>query len=342
MPLHSYGVLKGKAIEVRLGAGDSPHYQVRVIDDTTDYRIAINVKSQMSPSEVEYVVIERFKHPLIDLLDPLPRGFTPLPRKPASPALDYIRGNLFNRADMRPLPFSVPGFDNDLNEKIDRVMQRAMADEAALVYAFGERWGPEKDKKDKYFGFLPGNGIHDIHMNQGNAKSYASDDGVYQDGGLLLNFPGQHEWIAVFLKFQSQAWHTDDTTGHAIVGPPPPPMPPEPPPPPTSDEPDGLVRIVGALVNAVTSPEVEVVTLLNTAPHEIALNGWALVDTQKAKLPLTGTIRAGATLAVQIRQPLALSNKGGAITLLDDKGLKVDGVSYTKEQARQPGWTLVF
>ena len=31
---------------------------------------------------------------------------------------------------MRPLPFSVPGFDNDLNEKLDRVMQRAIADEA--------------------------------------------------------------------------------------------------------------------------------------------------------------------------------------------------------------------
>ena len=46
MPLKSYGVLKGKAIEVRLGAGQSPHYQVRIIDDTTDYRIAINVKSQ--------------------------------------------------------------------------------------------------------------------------------------------------------------------------------------------------------------------------------------------------------------------------------------------------------
>jgi uncharacterized protein YukJ len=46
MPLRSYGVLKGKAIEVRLGAGQSPHYQVRLIDDTTDYRIA----STSSPS----------------------------------------------------------------------------------------------------------------------------------------------------------------------------------------------------------------------------------------------------------------------------------------------------
>jgi uncharacterized protein YukJ len=338
-------VLKGKAIEVRLGAGQSPHYQVRIVDDTTDYRIAINVKSQLPPSDVEYIVIERFQHPITAIVETLPTGFTNLERQPASGALDFIRGNLFDRARMRPLPFSVPGFDNDLNEKLDRVMQRAVADEAALVYAFGERWGPEPGIKDKYFGFLPGNGIHDIHMNQGNVDRFVGDDGVYQDGGLLVHFPDQQEWIAVFLKFQSQSWHTDDRTGHRISAPEPPrPQPPGPPipEPPTTDDPAGLVRIVAALVNATQSPEVEVVTLLNTAPHAIDLNGWALLDTQKKRLPLADVLAAGATRAVQIRQPLALSNKGGAITLLDDRGLKVHGVAYTREQARHPGWTIVF
>jgi len=338
MPLKSYGVLKGKAIEVRLGAGQSPHYQVRLVDDTTDYRIAINVKSQLPPSDVAFIVLERFQHPLTARVEPLPLGFTTLPSQPDSGALDFIRGNLFNRNDMRPLPFSVPGFDNDLNEKIDRVMQRAVGDERALVYAFGERWGPEPGVKDKYFGFLPGNGVHDIHMNQGNAGRFVGDDGVYQDGGLLVHFPDQREWTAVFLKFQSQSWHTDDRTGHAIT-PPPPPGEPQ---PPTTEEPDGLVRIVAALVNSVRSPEVEQVTLLNTAPHVVSLEGWALLDTQKARLPLSGAMDAGATHVVTITRPLALSNRGGVITLVDEKGLKVDGVSYTREQAKQPGWTLVF
>ena len=338
MPLHSYGVLKGKAIEVRLGAGQSPHYQVRLVDDDTDYRIAVNVKSQLPPSEVEYLVAERFDHPITALVEPLPVGFTPLDSKPGTGALDFIRGNLFDRTTMRPLPFSVPGFDNDLNEKLDRVMQRAVADEAAVVYAFGERWGPEPRTKDKYFGFLPGNGIHDIHMNQGNSDRFVGDDGVYQDGGLLVHFRDQQEWIAVFLKFQSQSWHTDDRTGHAITAPPPP----GPPAPPTTEEPDGLVRIVAALVNPTSSPEVEIVTLLNTAPHDINLDGWALVDTQKKQLRLSGALGAGATRTVRVQQPLALSNKGGILSLLDDKGLKVHGVSYTREQARNPGWTLVF
>ena len=343
MALHSYGLLKGKAIEVRLGAGQSPHYQVRLVDDTTDYRIAINVKSQLAPSELEFIVLERYQHPVTGLVEGLGLGFTPLKSGPGTGALDFIRGNLFDRAQMRPLPFSVPGFDNDLNEKLDRVMQRAVGDERALVYAFGERWGPEPGQKDKYFGFLPGNGIHDIHMNQGNSGQFVGDDGVYQDGGVLLQFPDQQEWVAVFLKFQSQSWHTHDQTGHALTTPVPttPGQPPGPV-PPTAEEPDGLVRIVAALVNSLKSPEQEMVTLINTAPHDVSLEGWALLDTQKARLPLKGTLRAGATTAVSLSNPLALSNKGGVITVVDEKGLKVHGVAYTKEQARQPGWTLVF
>jgi hypothetical protein len=189
-------------------------------------------------------------------------------------------------------------------------------------------------------------------MNQGNAGQFVKDDGVYQDGGLLIHFPDQNEWIAAFMKFQSQAWHTDDATGHTVV-PAQPPVPapappapapplPAPPAPPTSTDPQGLVRIVAALVNSVASPEVETVTLLNTAPHQVNLTGWALLDTQKARLNLSGAIAPGSTRVLTITQPLALSNKGGVITLIDENGLKVDGVSYTKQQAKDPGWTLVF
>ena len=36
MPIASYGILKGKAIEVRLGAGQSPHYEVRTKQQAKD------------------------------------------------------------------------------------------------------------------------------------------------------------------------------------------------------------------------------------------------------------------------------------------------------------------
>jgi uncharacterized protein YukJ len=330
VPLQDYGVLKGRPIARRLGESSNAHYQIHVVDHTTDYRIAVNVKSQLSPSELEYLIDGHFRHPITAGLADLPLGFTPLEGKPGGSALDFIRGNLFDRNQMQPLPFSVPGPNNDLNEALDLYVQQAMADEDALVYAFGERWGPERQTKDKIFGFLPGNGIHDIHMNQGNVGRFIEQDGVWQDGALFLHLPVAERWVAIFLKFQSQTWHTDDATGHRIE-------------PELGGEPDGIVQIIAALVNALgPAPEPETVTLLNTSPHAIDLSGWAIADKTKQKHRLNGTLPAGETLMIALPKSVQLGNNGGIITLLDRDGLKVHGVSYTKAQVQREGWTVVF
>jgi uncharacterized protein YukJ len=333
VPLQNYGVLKGRPIARRLGETSNAHYQIHVVDHTTDYRVAVNVKSQLSPSELEYLIDGRFQHPITANLPCLPLGFTPLSSQPGGMALDFIRGNLFSRERMQPLPFDVPGPNNDLNEAIDTYIQQALADEDALVYAFGERWGPEPQTKDKIFGFLPGNGIHDIHMNQGNVGRFIEQDGVWQDGALFIHFPHAARWVAVFLKFQSQTWHTDDVTGHRI----------EPEPVPHPGEPDGIVRIVAALVNPIGgAPEEETVTLLNTSPHAIDLAGWAIVDKLDHLHMLNGVLAAGGTMTIHLPEAVQLGNKGGLITLLNEQGLKVHGVAYTKEQVQREGWTIVF
>jgi hypothetical protein len=249
---------------------------------------------------------------------------------------------------MVPLPHDVPGPDNDLNEKFDAIVQRALADETAEIFAYGAAWGPEPARPDNYFGFSPGRGIHEVHMNQGNSGDFRYADGVWQDGGLLFYFPEQRQWVAVFTAFQSQAWHTDDSTGHALAGPAPQPGEDSRPNHPTEDllptegVPDGLVRIVGALVNDSRSPEREVVTLLNRSNRDISLSGWSLADKNKAKMPLGGSLAAGATVQVTVQTPVALSNKGGIITVLDSEGRKIHGVSYTKEEASHVGWTIPF
>lgn len=350
MPLHHYGVLKGRPIDRQLGSGQNPHYQVHMVDDTVDYRIAINVRSKLAPSEVEYLVDTNFQHPIINQVSELPMGWFPLASTPNGGGLDFIRSNLFDPRKMIPLPLSVNGPDNDLNDKIDSIIQRAMSDENAMLYAFGERWGPEGGKKDKIFGFLPGNGVHDIHMNQANAPDFKKDDGVYQDGGVLVHFPDQNQWIGIFLKFQSQGWHSDDRTGHLIKGdvsgPPSdgsnPPNPFEPGAQPSPEAPDGAMRIVSALVNPVKSPEVETVTLLNTTSQTIDLAGWKLLDRDKNAMPLSGRVEAGDTVRVTLKTPVILPNKGGIITLLNADGLRVDGVSYTKVQASNPGYSVKF
>ncbi len=329
MPLAKYGVLMGKAIAARReNSDDTPHYQVQLRAAGTSYRIAVNVKSSVAPSELLYLIKENFSHPILPRLADLQEGFAPLPSQPGGMALDFIRGNLFDRGELRLLPHNVPGPDNDLSDRIEHYFNRAINDPGALVFAFGQRWGPEQGQRDKIFGFQPGNGIHDIHMNQGNVAAYRNDDGVWQDGGLILHFPSSGQWVGVFLAFQSQAWHTDDATGHAIE---------------LAEEPDKTVRIMAAMVNPVGGgAEVESVILLNPTPKAIDLAGWKIADQQKRKCPLTGKLPAGGVLTVRVTAPTQLGNSGGIITLLDPGGLKVDGVSYTREQAKREGWLVVF
>ena len=75
MPLKEYGVLVGRPIDSKPGAGQSPHYQIRVVDETTHWRIAINVKSKLSPSELLYQVVEDFRHPVTAQVGGLDPGF---------------------------------------------------------------------------------------------------------------------------------------------------------------------------------------------------------------------------------------------------------------------------
>ena len=340
MSLKQYGVLVGRVVDDRREDDPtSPHFQVRVNATGVDYRIAVNVKSQTSPSELLFLVDEDFHHVVTDRLLPLGEGFTSVPNRPGGLALDFIRANLFDRLDMRPLPPDVPGPDNDLADRLAHFIDRAKAEPDARIFAFGERWGPEPKIPDKTFKFKPGNGVHDIHMNQGNVGSFVKDDGVWQDGALILHFPGNGQWVGIFLAFQSQAWHTDDQTGHTSGDVPTP----GPGPGPHPSEPDFRIFIVGALANPIgPAPERETVTLLNATPASIDLTGWQIADQQKRKQTLTGSIAAGATLQIVLSPDVQLGNKGGMITLLDDHGLKVHGVSYTKADADREGWTVVF
>jgi hypothetical protein len=170
-------------------------------------------------------------------------------------------------------------------------------------------------------------------MNQGNNGAFTRDDGVWQDGGLLLHFPAESRWVGIFLAFQSQTWHTDDTTGHAIGGVAPAP----------TTEPVAI-QILAAMANPVgPAPERETVLLLNASPHSVDLSGWRLADRLKHSCPLpAGPLAAGATLEVAAQDGVQFGNQGGAITVLDPQGLKVAGVSYTGAQGQREGWTIVF
>jgi len=337
MPLHDYGVLVGRALDTRREDGtDTPHYQLHVLDEHGEHwRLAVNVESQQAPSELLYFVDDDFRHPVTAMLGALASGWHPLPPGRDGPNLDFIRGNLFDRTQMRLLPPAVAGPDNDLADLLDHWLQRAVDAADVTVYAFGQRFGPEAGVIDKVFGFEPANGVHDIHMNQGNSGRFRRDNGVRQDGALIVHFPADSRWVAIFLAFQSQAWHTDDVTGDPIV---------------VAGEPGGepaqanAVRIVAAMVNPRgPAPEAESVLLINASPASVDLTGWHVADRAKRACAVpAGPLAPGETRRVAITGGVALGNSGGTITLLDAGGLKVSGVAYTAADGAREGWTVTF
>jgi uncharacterized protein YukJ len=204
VPLERYGVLKATILDRRRATDRDAHYHVLCGVGTARWRLAINARADNAPAEVAHATLTRFAHPILARLEQLHEGWRPVK---GQDGLDYLRGNLCRPEQFKPLPIDKPGANNDLNELFDAHLRRN-----ARIYAFGEPWGPD-DAKDPYFGFEHGRGLHDVHQNQGNLRQFRRDDGVWQDGGLIAGAP-DGTWTAIFLRFQSQAWSTDDASGH--------------------------------------------------------------------------------------------------------------------------------
>ncbi len=213
MSVQNYGVLKAHPVEAQKGQ-QNPHYQIHMVDENgVDYRIAVNVQSQDQPLSLLYYPVANFHYPTPsqqNQLAELATGYTALASQPGGLAIDFQRGGFFDSTQISQL-FTVEA-ENQLENLLDPQVQQAITDPAALICAFGSRWY-EPGKPDQIFGFTPGNGIHNIHMNQGNDTRFASEDGVWSDGALMIYQPSTSQWSAIFLMFQSQQLPTD-SNGH--------------------------------------------------------------------------------------------------------------------------------
>jgi uncharacterized protein YukJ len=350
--MKNYGVLKGSAIAYKRDNDADPHSELLMSVDGVSYRVAINVRSSRGPSQkrlVEYLILQDLNHPVVDRVRALPEGWHEM-KSPSSQtaAIDYIRGNYFRPKDFRPLIHTQPGPNNDLFERVEDLLQRAINDTEAVVYAFGERWGPEPFRRDEFFQFKPGNGVHLIHMNQGGV---GDDGGRYRDGALFIDFPRSNITNALFLKFQHQTWHTTGARALPIPGAP---VVPDVTIPDTGaiapwkvvadDSPTYFAAIISAMVNPFGADHgKESVTILNTSAQLLDLSGWTLRDDQDRSQTLSGRLLPSETITIPLASGgLMLNNRGGTITLLDPSGLKVDGVAYTAGQAREEGRPVVF
>ncbi len=345
MSLENYGVLKGRPKDCKIGKTRSDHFHILVHDGRHEHRVAVNVSSKIPPSDLLYFVDDNFIHPVTTRLEALEMGYKRLDNTASEIRLDYVRGGLFNTSLMLPLECDIPGPSNDLNELIQKYVKQAVSSNGSTIYAFGERWGPEPFLQDSFFGFRPGSGIHDVHMNQGNSKKWQGDDAPCQDGGLLVHLAEEDRWIAIFLAFQSQCFNTDDLTGHCVPdaqamrsG------------PYDSEKtisrpevPPGSIKIIGALVDpSGVDPGKEIITLFNASPDDVNLDGWYIRDGPGRRSLLKGDIIAGSgTRIILSGKGVILSNRGGEIGLYDYAGDLIHSVRYTARQVRS-GWTIVF
>jgi uncharacterized protein YukJ len=209
MPIQDYGVWKGKPVSYKVDKprDPTPHISLIFKDDHDNHlRAAINVKSSGSPSELVYWVDRNFSHPITRALKNIPRSFQPIDPDSGptrSLSLDYFRGNLLQIRDGRVLPFMEGGPDNDILDQLKPILDDAI-DQKADIYLFGSRFKNARR----------GDGIHNVHMNQGSPQEqFKGDNGVGRDGGFLLYFPEDDHWEAVFLGFASQCNPTNDITG---------------------------------------------------------------------------------------------------------------------------------
>src|SRR5580693_8244179 len=180
------------------------------------FTVAVNIQS-VDGSEVLYSIEEGFTPPDEAALLALPAGMTSLQSKPDGLALDYVRSlvggqPMITREQMTLLPqLRSKGSEEErmmnrvrasaLQNAVVTLLNMTIADKNGMIYAFGSAYA-DSGKVD---------GIHDIHMNQGNpAKGgHSGDNGVWQDGALFIHLPSKATWTAVFIAFQTESWSTD-------------------------------------------------------------------------------------------------------------------------------------
>ena len=353
-----YGVLQGKVdIFKREDNDNTPHLQIKVIDSNNQaWRVPVNVLSLDQSFLIFHRADPLQSHPALAGLANLAPGFTPLPAnaRSASNALDFFRSPLFDWPTGIEAPPSGPGENDDLQDTLSTYLNNLKSQNGDL-FVFGAKFpepgrSPDPRPIDREFGTVQG--LHDIHMNQGNPPgSHEVDNGVFQDGGLILRFPNRY--VGLFLRFQSQWLPTNDTSGNRLPGaapippgglpaPAPTPVPGPSPVPGTVSNPD--IYIERALVNPVGNDVGrEAVVIGNTTTSAVNLANWSLVDRNDNQETISGILQAGESRIIVLSgDSVQLGNKGGTIRLKDASGNQVHAVSYSKDDAQKEGRYLRF
>jgi uncharacterized protein YukJ len=180
------------------------HLHVSMLVDGDKWDVAINVGTNDDDDLLKYKLVFDFRHPIIQTLAAADAASNDLTGQTALPALDFLRSDLLaNTGKWR---------DSDVMDGSDATEPSAALKRLLLkahqsgfdVYVFGRFYSE-------------GNGIHDVHLNQGSTKSFIHRPGddsndhndIWQDGAVMVDV-GEPEWAAYFSAFNQQLVPTDD------------------------------------------------------------------------------------------------------------------------------------
>ena len=218
MPIQSYSLLKGTPTAGEVVSGSSAHYQITVEATGGPFTVAVNIQS-VDGSQVLYAIEQNVTPPMP--LTGVASGIHAVPSKPGGLAIDFVRETvhgkpLIQRSQMALLPIAsdTAKFIHEmqigdrrheqkqhaLGNAVVTLLNQAVSQKGSLVYAFGSAF-QDNGVTD---------GIHDIHMNQGNpVNNHGAENGIWQDGALFVYLPKTKSYTAVFIAFQTESWQTD-------------------------------------------------------------------------------------------------------------------------------------
>lgn len=162
---------------------------------------AINVGTNDSDDLLQYKLIFDFHDSVVGTLKASAPGFIDLTRTGQLPALDFPCSDLLNETGPWRASDIMDASDGvepvALLQRLPRRAQTGNCD----IHIFGRT-------------YADGNGIHDVHMNQGSQSSFLNNgvddhNDIWQDGGVIVDV-GQPEMAAYFTVFTQQLVPTDD------------------------------------------------------------------------------------------------------------------------------------
>jgi uncharacterized protein YukJ len=184
------------------------HLHFSILVDGNPWEVAVNVGTNDDDDLLMYKLVFDFHHPLTQTLAAAASGQNVLTGQSASPGLDFVRDpGIFQETSDWTHSEKMDGSDAvQPVASMKRLLSQAFAS-GWTVYVFGRF-------------FDDGDGVHDVHMNQGSSGEHFFNDGaeprpphwdgndVWQDGALFVD-RGEQGFAAYFARFTKQSTDTD-------------------------------------------------------------------------------------------------------------------------------------